>query len=77
MSEDLAMSEALEKRLIELESRIAHHELMAEELSAVITDQGRIIDLLTIQVRRLTDRVRDAEAGWERSPQDDKPPPHY
>lgn len=71
------MSEALEQRLIELEIRIAHHERMTEELSAVITDQGRVIDLLTMQVRRLTERVRDAESGWDRSPQDDKPPPHY
>ncbi len=67
----------MEKRLIELESRIAHHERMAEDLSQVIADQGRVIDLLVAQVRRLTDRVREAEAGWDRSPQDDKPPPHY
>lgn len=71
------LSEALECRLMELESRITHHERMAEDLSAVLNDQGRIIDVLTLQVRRLTERVRDAEAGWERSPQDDKPPPHY
>jgi len=71
------MSEALEQRLVELESRVAHHERMAEELSQVLNDQGRTIDMLMVQVRRLTDRVREAEAGWDRSPQDDKPPPHY
>jgi len=64
-------------RLVELESRLAHHERMAEELSAVVAEQGRTIELLTRQVRRLTDRLLDAEAGWQRSPQDDKPPPHY
>jgi SlyX protein len=73
----MAGSDVLEARLVELESRLAHHERMAEDLSAVIADQGRTIDLLTFQIRRLTDRVREAEAGWDRSPQDDKPPPHY
>jgi SlyX protein len=69
--------DARDVRLVELESRLAHHERMAEELSAVVAEQGRTIELLTRQVRRLTDRLLDAEAGWQRSPQDDKPPPHY
>lgn len=71
------MNEEWESRLIELESRVAHHERMAEELSAVIADQGRTIDLLSAQVRRLRDRVSEVESGWEQSPQDAKPPPHY
>jgi SlyX protein len=74
---EAVVDEALELRLVELESRIAHHERMAEDLSQVIADQGRVIDLLVAQMRRLTDRIREAEAGWERSPQDDRPPPHY
>lgn len=71
------MDETLERRLIELESRVAHHERMAEDLSSVIADQGRTIDMLNERVRRLIGRLRELEAGWERSPQDDKPPPHY
>lgn len=71
------MDETLERRLVELESRVAHHERMAEDLSSVIADQGRTIDLLNERVRRLIGRLRELEAGWERSPQDDKPPPHY
>lgn len=73
----MPMDESLEQRLVELESRIAHHERMAEDLSSVIADQGRTIDILNERVRRLIGRLRDMEAGWERSPQDDKPPPHY
>lgn len=64
-------------RLTELEIRAAHYERMAEELSSVIADQGRTLDILVERVRRLVERVRELEAGWERSPQDDKPPPHY
>lgn len=71
------MTEALESRLIELETRLAHHERMAEEVSAVLARQDRDIERLATHVRRLAERLREAEAGWDRSPQDDKPPPHY
>ncbi|HTH17160.1 MAG TPA: SlyX family protein [Magnetospirillum sp.] len=71
------MDDQVAQRLTELESRIAHHERMAEDLSSVIAEQGRTIDLLTERVRRLIERTRELEAGWDRSPQDDKPPPHY
>lgn len=77
MDETSADGQPLEQRLVELEIRIAHHERMTEELSSVIAEQGRTIDLLTERVRRMTGRVRELEAGWDRSPQDDKPPPHY
>lgn len=71
------MNGSLEQRLIELEGRLAHHERMAEEMSSVLFEQGRTIDILTVQVRRLTERLRTVEEGWDRSPQDDRPPPHY
>ncbi|PKU23740.1 SlyX family protein [Telmatospirillum siberiense] len=71
------MDSALEDRLIALESRLAHHERMADEMSDVLTDQQRAIDLLTARIRRLQDRLKDVELGADRSPQDDKPPPHY
>ncbi|MBF0374055.1 MAG: SlyX family protein [Alphaproteobacteria bacterium] len=71
------MSQALEHRLIELEARLAHHERMAEEMSAVMARQDREIERLTSHVRQLVERLRGVEAGWERSPQDDKPPPHW
>ena len=71
------MDETLEQRLIELETRIAHHERMAEDLSSVIAEQGRTIDLMAERLRRMIGRMRELEQGWERSPQDDKPPPQY
>jgi len=67
----------MRERLIALETRLTHHERMAEEMSDVIAEQQRTIDLLTLQLRRLTERMRDMAAGWSPSPQDDKPPPHY
>lgn len=74
---DAPQDPSIESRLVDLEARLAHHERMAEELSTVMFEQGRTIDLLTAQVRRLRERLADLEAGVERSPQDDRPPPHY
>lgn len=71
------MTDPVESRLIELETRLAHYERLAEDLSAVMAEQGRIIDRMAAQVRRLSERLAELEAGWPRSPQDDKPPPHY
>ncbi|GAA0573343.1 SlyX family protein [Caenispirillum bisanense] len=67
----------LEQRVIDLESRLAHHERAAEDLSDVIAEQGRIIDRMALQIRRLIDRVMELEAGPGGAPQDEPPPPHY
>ncbi len=66
-----------EQRLIALESRLSHHERLAEELSEVVAQQARTIDLLKAQVRHLRERLSEVAEGWSRSSQDDKPPPHY
>ena len=74
---DLLDRRALERRIVELESRNAHLERQAEELSGELLRQGRAIDLLTLQLRRLAERMGDLEGGWSPSPADDRPPPHY
>jgi SlyX protein len=71
------MQDPIDARVTELESRLAHHERMAEEMSSVLFEQGRAIDRLTIHVRHLKERLAELEAGHARSPQDDRPPPHY
>ena len=65
------------RRLVALEIRLSHHEVMAEELSEVAARQARTIDILMAEIRRLRDRLGSVEAGISDSPQDDKPPPHY
>lgn len=65
-----------ETRLVEMESRLAHHERLAEDLSQIVAEQGQAIDKLTRQVRRLSERLQEAEGGL-RMLQPDKPPPHY
>jgi SlyX protein len=71
------LNDETEHRLVDLESRLSHQERMAEELSEVVARQALTIDVLTAQIRRLTGRMAEIAEGWSRSPQDDKPPPHY
>ncbi len=71
------MTDNSQARLTELESRLAHHERMTEDISAVLNEQARAIDGLTLQLRRLTERVAEYEAGGTDTPPDDQPPPHY
>jgi SlyX protein len=71
------MTPTSDTRLTEMESRLAHHERMTEDVSAVLAEQGRAIDALTLRLRRLTGRIAELEAGGGHSPPDDQPPPHY
>ena len=71
----MATSDTEELRLTELEVRLTHHERVTEDLSAVLIEQQRIIDLLRSQVTHLRDRIGALER--EQSQLDDRPPPHY
>ena len=71
------MSAKSETRLTELESRLAHHEHNADEISDVLAEQARLLDELSQRLSRLTDRVAALESGNAGAPPDDRPPPHY
>lgn len=71
------MSQDTISRLTDLEIRLAHHEQMVDEMSEVMAQQQDEITRLHLLVRRLVDRLQSAESAGERSPQDDRPPPHY
>ena len=64
-------------RLIALETRLAHHERMAEDMSDQLSRQAKIIDALVAQMAIFQERLAELAQGWQRSPQDDRPPPHY
>lgn len=70
------MSSEPETRLTELESRLAHHEHSADEISDLLAEQARLLADLSQRLTRLTDRVATLEAG-QPGPPDDRPPPHY
>ncbi len=67
----------VESRLIDLETRAAHYERMADDLSEVIAKQSEMLTMLTARIKRLSERLGEVETGWGPSPQDQKPPPHY
>lgn len=71
------MTDPLEQRLADIESRLAHHERAVEDLSDVVVTQHRTIERLEARLRRLAERQAETEAGWSPSPADDRPPPHY
>ena len=64
-------------RLIALETRLAHHERMAEDMSDQLSRQAKIIDALVARMAIFQERLAELAQGWQRSPQDDRPPPHY
>ena len=70
-------TEEIIHRLNDLETRAAHLERMTEDLSEVTITQHKIIEQMTLQMQMLMDRLIGLELGWEASPQDGKPPPHY
>lgn len=61
-----------------LEEKLAHQEKLLDELSEVVADQGRQIDLMEVRLRRLMDRdaAREAE-GTGGVILGDERPPHY
>ncbi len=60
------------ERVVDLELRFMKLERFVQELSDTVAAQQRIIDALTAQVRRLSERSTDAEEN----PRADRPP-HY
>jgi SlyX protein len=68
--------EALTARIETLETRLAHQDLMLEDLNAAITDQWKQIDSLTRQVARLDEQLQDVRAGAGPAGEQE-PPPHY
>jgi SlyX protein len=64
-------------RLDALETRIAHHERMIEDLNQTITEQWKDIDRLKREVERLSDRLASAEASIGPEGGEEPPPPHW
>ncbi len=69
------MSDA--EKIADLESRLAQQEHTLDELSGVVAEQARVIDLFREQLRRLTDRVLHVEDTVPGKGPDEPPPPHY
>jgi SlyX protein len=66
-----------EERLIEIETKIAHQDLIIEELNEVVCRQQEAIERLESAVKTLGKRLLEvADGGLEIGP-GNKKPPHY
>lgn len=63
------------ERLEALETRIAFQDHTIEELNQAITEQWKVIDLLTKKLAMMEEQVRTG--SYIADPATEKPPPHY
>ena len=63
-----------EERLIKIETVLAEHERLIEELNEVIISQGKMIDHLVKQNQYLTDLLKEDAV---KPLSEETPPPHY
>ena len=66
-----------DRRLHELEARVAHQDGTIEDLSDVLAKQWKEISVLNKKIEYLKNKLQDLEVGIEAAPPGDKPPPHY
>lgn len=67
----------IEQRFIDLESKLAHQDLLLEELHQVIYEQQKTIDRMEEKITVLVKRLKDsATADLEIGSANEKPP-HY
>jgi SlyX protein len=65
----------MEDRLIELETRLTYQDDLLQKLDEVVIMQQREIDALKLQVRHISDQLRNVSP--EGSMGEEPPPPHY
>ncbi len=65
----------VDDRLETLEMRVAYQERSIEEMTAVITEQWKLIETLTRKLNTLDEQVRSG--AHIADPATEKPPPHY
>lgn len=75
----------MEKRIIDIETLLAHHEEQINEMSDMISSQWKQIDLLKKQMLHLSDKLKQTQndalddnrllSSLEQAAQDK--PPHY
>lgn len=64
-------------RLVELEIRIAHQDLVIEDLNSTVVEQWKAIDRLGRRIEALVDRLATVEQNARFGAPPEPPPPHY
>jgi len=66
-----------DERLIAIESKLAHQEMLLDELNSVLTDQQARVSYLEDLCRTLVQRLRGLTEGATPGAPADERPPHY
>lgn len=66
-----------EKRIIDLEFKVAHQDYMLEQLSQVLYDQQKKIDQMELLIQQLGKRFKDALGAEGEDIRGHEKPPHY
>ena len=66
-----------ERRLIDIEVKLAHQEQALDEINLVLTDQQAQITRLGQVCQSLADRLRAVSGVFGTEARDDEKPPHY
>ncbi len=64
-------------RLVAIETKLAHQELLVDELNKVLTDQQARLSQLEEHARNLTERLQAIGESAVPGGPDDERPPHY
>lgn len=67
----------IEKRLIEVEIKLAYHEDLLQELNLIVADQQKQIGRLEETCKLLYERMKNLSSANELNQTDNQPPPHY
>ncbi|WP_339487338.1 SlyX family protein [Pseudomonas sp. EL_65y_Pfl2_R95] len=66
----------MERRVVELEMRLAFQDDTIQSLNDVLVEQQRHVEQLQLQVAALAKRQQEINGQFEIA-EDDAPPPHY
>tara|TARA_B110000263_G_C14897464_1_gene324615 strand:- start:189 stop:395 length:207 start_codon:yes stop_codon:yes gene_type:complete len=67
----------LEKKIVELEEKIAHLQNILDDLNMVIFHQGKQIDKLSIETKELKIKLQNFNDSQSVQDVNDDKPPHY
>ncbi|MDA8426012.1 MAG: SlyX family protein [Treponema sp.] len=66
-----------DRRIEELEMKLTYQEAAVEDLGALVLDQGRRLERLEEQMRRVTGKLKELEEGAQQPLPKGERPPHY
>jgi uncharacterized coiled-coil protein SlyX len=66
-----------EKKIVDLEEKIAHLQNMLDDLNMVVFRQGKLVDKLNLETKELKTKLQDFNDSQSNQTVNDDKPPHY